>query len=423
MSDDRVDVIVIGAGPAGRALAAALVDRDRRVAVVDPDPDRRWPATYGMWQDELPSWVCDRAPGGEASLWRGRWDHVTVYGRRRHDLERPYGQIANEGLASALEGGEIRRARVDAWELGPQGLEVKTSAGDLHAAMVVDASGIGGVSPPPRRPLVQAAHGWEMASSDLSTFCEPLEPCVLMDWRPPGGASSDATFLYVLDDGERALVEETSLARSPALTSEELEHRLRTRLGGDPGALDHRVEHVSIVMDLDLPRPDLVVPFGAAASFVHPATGYSLAASLRRAPIAAEAIDTVLTRHGPEGRSRSATAAMVAEVWSAVWPRPARRVRALHRMGLDALDRLDAEDIAEFFDAFFELEVEQWSAYLSIDAPPRAVAAAMRSVFSRLGWRIRRDLMMAGPVSVGRGVVRSVTSGTWRIPSRSGRTG
>ena len=48
---------MIGGGPAGRAVAAACSDTGLRVALVDPNPRRVWPHTYGAWRDELPASV------------------------------------------------------------------------------------------------------------------------------------------------------------------------------------------------------------------------------------------------------------------------------------------------------------------------------------------------------------------------------
>ncbi|MBO0850252.1 MAG: FAD-binding protein, partial [Pseudonocardia sp.] len=50
-----LDVLVVGGGPAGRAVAAACGERGLRTRVLDPEPDRPWRATYGAWLDELPA--------------------------------------------------------------------------------------------------------------------------------------------------------------------------------------------------------------------------------------------------------------------------------------------------------------------------------------------------------------------------------
>ena len=48
------DVLVIGAGPAALAIAAALVQRGVQVQGLAPaDPAAPWPNTYGIWGPEV----------------------------------------------------------------------------------------------------------------------------------------------------------------------------------------------------------------------------------------------------------------------------------------------------------------------------------------------------------------------------------
>ena len=151
------------------------------------------------------------------------------------------------------------------------------------------------------------------------------------------------------------------------------------------------VEHVAIAMRSGLPdRGSLTVGFGAAARYVHPATGYSVAASLGAAPRVATAIAEAL--HIDDVRARSL------HVWSAVWPSEHRRARALHDYGLGALLRLPAGDVQTFFEAFFELPTEQWGDYLRVDTSAAAVSRVMRSVFSSVPWRVRRRLATGSPL-------------------------
>lgn len=67
-----------------------------------------------------------------------------------------------------------------------------------------------------------------------------------------------------------------------------------------------------------------VTAFGAAANLVHPATGYSIARSLREAPGLAREMATILRRRLPARQ----TARLV---WTALWPAEKRRqVSAQH---------------------------------------------------------------------------------------------
>ncbi|MER2204401.1 MAG: lycopene cyclase family protein [Rhodococcus sp. (in: high G+C Gram-positive bacteria)] len=61
MSTDNssADVVIVGGGPAGRALATRCIARQLTVVIVDPHPRRVWTPTYSAWADELPSWLPD----------------------------------------------------------------------------------------------------------------------------------------------------------------------------------------------------------------------------------------------------------------------------------------------------------------------------------------------------------------------------
>ena len=61
-----------------------------------------------------------------------------------------------------------------------------------------------------------------------------------------------------------------------------------------------------------------VTAFGAAANLVHPATGYSIARSLREAPDLAVAMAAILKRQLPVRETAEA-------VWDSLWPAEKRR--------------------------------------------------------------------------------------------------
>src|SRR4029079_18254070 len=69
------DVVVVGAGPAGWATAAACAEAGLDTAVLAPDLDRPWTPTYGAWPDEL------TGLGLPDGVWRRRWSEVEVIGR------------------------------------------------------------------------------------------------------------------------------------------------------------------------------------------------------------------------------------------------------------------------------------------------------------------------------------------------------
>ena len=68
--------------------------------------------------------------------------------------------------------------------------------------------------------------------------------------------------------------------------------------------------------------------FGAAANLVHPATGYSIARSMREAPGLARDVAAVLRRRLP-------VRATAAAVWDSLWP--AEKRRQVRRLSLKLL--------------------------------------------------------------------------------------
>lgn len=389
---DGPDVAIVGDGPAGLALAAAC--RAVGLRVVVHGSGEPWRATYAAWRDDVPM-VPDE-------VFSSVTDVVDVVGGGRHRIRRPYGVFANDALREHLLAGlspdDVRSGRVD-----PAALDAPT---------VVDATG---ADPDVEPRAWQTAYGIVLPEVPEALDTAP-DAVTLMDWRAPArtvGAADDAgdeagddtdddtgddadrrspSFCYVVPVHDGWLVEETVLAAASAVAPAVLRARLAARLGTDgPALLTHavRVEEVRIPMGLPIPRRPRrrgPVPFGAAAGFVHPATGYSVAASLRAAPRVAQVVATG------------------GDVWSAVWPRPHRRARALHDYGLDALLRLDGPETAAFFDAFFGLPVDRWAAYLRVDVTPGEVAGVMRRVFWRAPWRVRRRLA-AGDLRVLRRLV------------------
>ena len=389
------DVAVVGAGPAGCAMAAACARLGLDTVLVAPDPGRVWSNTYGCWLDEL-------RPLGLASTVRASWPTVRVVGDRVHTLARPYGVLDNASLHRQMRdqlvrGGGRTMAGV---AVGAQhfswGSRVLLEDGhhlDVHLA--VDAGGAGGtllakVGPPA---AFQAAYGL------IGRFSSPPVPpgsCTLMDWSPPGIEAGDderhPTFLYAMDLGSgRFLVEETSLARRPALGRAELRRRLHARMariGAQPeeGAVE---EHVLIPVGARVPPEQPAAATGAAAGLVHPATGYSVAAGLRVAPVVAAVIRAHLDQ--PAGPALLSEA-----VWRAVWPSDRRRARRLEQFGLMRLLAMPASDVRAFFDAFFSLPVERWSPYLSGTASASHVARTMAALFRVAPWSVRRRLALPG---------------------------
>lgn len=402
------DVVVIGDGPAGSALALACRRADLDVVLVGDDAP--WRATYSTWSDELPP--C--AEGGLVDvdgLFAMRSDEVWAHGARSHLLRRTYATFDNERLRATLRDGVThRRERAANVAVAPVGTKpghrVELAGGDRVSARVVfDATGwppqFAGRHDRDRQPAWQTALGVVLAEpppGDLgrATFMD-FRPVHRSDGRPSSvGPSGVTTFCYSLPMVDGWLVEETVLAARPSVEPLALLPRLAARLGRHPDDLlaeAIRTEYVRIPLGGPLPdRESPVVAFGAAAGFVHAATGYSVAASIRAAPRVAEAVATTLT-----GGSGVVDSRPVAE---AVWPRPLRRTRVLHDYGLEVLLDLDDDEVRSFFDAFFGLDERDWASYLRVDTLPTQVSGVMARLFRSSSWSTRRRLAGRNPLAL-----------------------
>jgi lycopene beta-cyclase len=393
-----LDVLVVGAGPAGRAVAAACGERGLRTVVVDRAPTRPWRASYGAWQDELPAALPAEV---FAATVAGR-----AIGLTEHRLGRRYAVFDVPALRAYLD-----ERMADAGVTVRRGIARPGRRAELPtAALVIDAGGPGQPLAGTRRggPVArrgraarqgrvwaeQTAVGVVVPGELASPVLRPDE-ALFMDWRQPGLGAADGpdawpTFLYAVPlTGGRVLLEETSLARRPGLGLDVLAARLRARLAGHHVELppDAPREVVRFPLDLPVHRAAGVLGFGAAAPLTHPATGYQLAESLRLAPAVAGAAAEALGRGDPAGALAAARAV--------VWPPSARAVHLLRRRGLEALLRLPPTLLPEFFEGFFALPEPTQRAYLSGRSDPVGTLRAMASTFRTTPWSVRLRLMGA----------------------------
>jgi lycopene cyclase-like protein len=379
MSDD-VDILVLGAGPAGLALAAACATTGSSVTVVAPAPDAPWPRTFALWADELPAL-------GEAAVVAATWDAPRVWIDEETALDLPARYVRLD--APALQRSLIVRCRRAGVALcagtavdvvhDPTGSTVLLASGEvLRASMVVDATG---PATPFIRRIEARAPAFQSAVGELIETDGEL-PMALMDFRGP--PLDPPSFLYALPLGpgpgsapgvQRVFVEETVLASRVPVSRAELSMRLHRRLAGAGVRTLRVIEHEVCSIPLGVARPDpgqRTVAFGAAASFVHPATGYQLARAFAMAPPVAGAL---AGGGSPEARSRRAYAAM--------WPSSARGSWDLFTFGLEAICRLDHARLCAFLRAFFALSPGAWGSFLRGTATPGAVALAMAQLVVR----------------------------------------
>ncbi len=392
----EVDVLIVGAGPAGRWLAALLVRRGVSVILVDPVVDRKWENTYGVWTDRL------RGLELNVDLKR-RWSSPVVRffgGAQERRLRRCYGQIDGnrfrDRLDAVMDSGQCRRLAAVGKQVIGDGDASRVVLGDgapIGAKLVVDASGgaAGWVRcDRSKEPGFQTAYGL-----DARFRGDPLKGAsmVLMDLCAALGADGrdmgEPSFLYGMHrGGERYFVEETALVARPAVSMDVLKRRLHARLR-QVGAKVVEVfgeEHCKIPMGTGPPAAGQpVVAFGAAAGFVHPATGYQMAKMLRMGPEVADVMVAGLRR----GLPGDAIARRVGEV---MWPAPMRRAYELLCFGMEVLLNFDQLATSRFFGAFFGLPDSDWRAYMSGEAGPDHVAKIMWRVFRRVPMRMRYRL-------------------------------
>ncbi|MGW6693060.1 lycopene cyclase family protein [Rhodococcus sp. NPDC054953] len=360
------DLLVLGLGPAGRALAHRAAAAGLGVVAVDPAPDRPWTPTYGAWADELPRWL-------DPDVVATRVPRPTVWAGGRHRIDREYVVLDNGALVAALDLGAVRVLRGRAARADAAGVTLADGT-RVAARAVVDARGVR------RAPGLaeQTAYGIVVSGAVARPALGGAD-ALFMDWRGDNGAAAGAppSFLYAVPLGsDRVLLEETCLVGRPALPLPVLRTRLRTRLAarGVAAADDAPVERVRF--PVHAPRQDLF-GFGSRGGLAHPGTGYSVAASLA----CADAVVHALVTGGDPA--------------AAVWPAPARAVRALRGIGLRALLTLPPQRVPAFFGQFFALPVAAQRAYLSDRADPVAVAAAMWRLFTGAPMPVRRTLIGA----------------------------
>lgn len=401
-----LDVLVIGAGPAGVSMAVALGQAGLSVQGVAPHhPASPWPNTYGIWVDELEDL-------GLTQFLSHRWKDCVVHVRdgqpatpanhRTLALHRDYGLIDRERLQQhwleqmAQHGVLWHQSTVTHLHHETHHSHVTLADGQrLSARLVVDATGHNStLVQRPQTPEIayQAAYGI------VGRFSQPpIQPqqMVLMDYRddhlsPAQRQEEPPTFLYAMDLGDGVyFVEETSLAHHPAMALDTLERRLHQRLHqrGVEVVEQHHVERC--LFPMNLPLPDLkqpVVAFGGAASMVHPATGYMFGSLLRRGPAVAQAIAQGLANGHPSDQVAQAA-------WQALWPQSRLRRYYLYLFGLENLMAFNATQLNQFFNVFFSIDTADWAGFLADTLTLPEVVQAMLVLFGKAPIPVRWGLM------------------------------
>ncbi|MBD0270002.1 MAG: lycopene cyclase family protein [Cyanobacteria bacterium Co-bin8] len=391
------DALVIGSGPAGLAIAAALCEAGLSVQGLTPiSPDAEWPNTYGIWCDELEAL-------GLTDLLAHRWTDSTAYfGPEEMALNREYGLFDKRKLQTHLLE-QCDRNSLSWHQDFAASLEhtadhsrITTQGGqELKARIVIDASGH---KPVFIRRSQSVPVAFQAAYGIVGRFSSPpVRPgqFVLMDYRSDHLSKEERreppTFLYAMDMGDDIyFVEETSLSHNPAVSFKVLEQRLHQRLAyrGVHLKETHHVEHCLFPMNLPLPDFDQpIVGFGGAAGMVHPASGYMVGALLRRAPGLADAIAQALNSSNPSPNQTAQAA------WQALWSQEKVRKHYLYLFGLEKLMRFDEQQLTSFFTTFFSLPQSEWSGFLADTHPTPELLRAMLHLFGIAPNKVRLGLM------------------------------
>ncbi|KAK8644982.1 hypothetical protein V6N13_118839 [Hibiscus sabdariffa] len=379
IGENVLDLVVIGCGPAGLALAAESAKLGLNVGLIGPDLP--FTNNYGVWEDEF------KDLGLEKCI-EHVWRDTIVYldDEKPIMIGRAYGRVSRHLLHEEL----LRRCVESGVMYLNSKVETIIEATDGHnlvacqhnrivpCRLVTVASGaasgkllqyeVGGP-----RVSVQTAYGVEVEVEN-----NPYDPSlmVFMDYRDytkQEVSSLEAqypTFLYTMPmSSTRVFFEETCLASKDAMPFDLLKKKLMFRLEtmGIRILKVYEEEWSYIPVGGSLPSTEQKsLAFGAAASMVHPATGYSVVRSLSEAPNYAFVIANILKRGHSNGllTSERNNGNISMQAWNTLWPQERKRQRAFFLFGLALILQLDIEGIRTFFHTFFRLPSCMWQGFL-----------------------------------------------------------
>jgi len=468
--DDTCDVLVLGSGPAGSAMASLLGAGGKLdVVMADKNYDSSWVPNYGVWKDEWQT-VLDRYESAGIKIDGGNvgnsidkeWSLTDCYfggsydipAENRMRLDRPYCRVDPKALKQTLNKNfRVVRANHISEAIGvnmykPAGSLVHDETGTtiqlqpkddspitMRAKVVIDTTGhetklvMKDTRGQYSSPGFQIAYGAivemdESNSPDLSQAGPyDKEAMTLFDYRtdhfPTGSSESEGaekvpTFNYVMPlGGNRIFVEETSLVARPGVSFQECKERLFTRLEfhGIKVTKVTEEEFCYIPMGGALPmRDQRILGVGGAAAMVHPSTGFHLCRCLMGATDAARAIKEELLSSDKETINVDRA---VASAYHALWSPDNIRQRNFAVYGGEFLMTQDVVGLRGFFDGFFKLPVELWGGFLA-GWPGLAYNKNHETWFKRIWYGLNFFVKIPWPVALnmaGSIVTYSVTEG------------
>lgn len=416
------DVIVVGSGPAGLAVADRVAAGGFQVLIVDPNPRAPWVNNFGVWIDEFELM-------GLADCLDVTWDkalvHLDATPEGKRYLARPYGRVDRPKLKRRLLersiAGGVRFYEAKAQRVrhggGRSTLELDGGV-QVSGSLVVDATGHSRKLvefDKPFNPGYQGAYGIVV---EVESHPFEVDTMLFMDWRDdhldahPDIKERNAklpTFLYAMPfSPTKIFLEETSLVARPIIPFPELKLRLEKRMQhlGIKVLSVEEEEFCAIPMGGCLPaRPQRVIGVGGTAGMVHPSTGYMVSRVLGAAPLIADAIidqlssvsDKATDAHlGRAPRSEAEADAMAAAVWAAMWPVQRLRQREFFEFGMEVLLKLDLAETREFFAAFFSLSAYHWHGFLSSRLSFISLIGFGLSLFAKSSNAARLNLLQKG---------------------------
>lgn len=417
--DDTCDVLVLGSGPAGTAVASLLgAGGDLDVVIADQNFDNEWVPNYGVWKDEWETVVekyqaagVDIAGGSEGASIDEEWAVTDCYFGGSFDLpmdermrlDRPYCRVDRFALKKTLSTNfRVIKANHMSEAIGiniykPAGSLVHDEDGTtiqlkpkdsstpitVRTKIVVDTTGHetklvlkdtrGQYSPPGFQIAYGASVELDESSSPDLSHVGPYakESMTLFDYRTDHfydeeeleKATKVPTFMYAMPlKNNEVFFEETSLVARPGVSFQECKDRCFKRLDHHGIKVKKVIEEefCYIPMGGALPmRDQRILGVGGASAMVHPSTGYHLCRALMGASDAARAIKQEMLSSEPNVDKA------VASGYHAIWSPGNISQRNFAVFGGEFLMKQDVIGLRGFFDGFFRLPLGLWGGFLA----------------------------------------------------------
>eukprot|EP00253_Pinus_taeda_P007888 PITA_07888 len=224
-----VDLVVVGGGPAGLAVAQQVSEAGISVCCIDPSPQSIWPNNYGVWVDEF-----------EAMDLLDCLDTTWGFSRCLVEYDKPYdpGYQVAYGILAEVDGHPF----------------------DVDKMVFMDC----------RDSHLSNEAVLRSNNKKIPTFL------YAMPFSPT-----------------RIFLEETSLVARPGVSVEEIQKRMVARLKHLGIQVKSIEEDEICVTPMGGPLPEIpqrILRIGGTAGMVHPSTGYMLARTLAAAPVLASSI-------------------------------------------------------------------------------------------------------------------------------------